>query len=159
MPAPKPPPDHLLAKAADRRAGGASWDAVAAQVGRAADTVRKWPAAYPAAWKKLLRAAERQLVRDATAESVHTLRRQLRSDDEKTSREAAQKLIQFRVALGRRGKRAKAAPTKPPSELMRTAAYLETLSDDQLTRLFDQIVARWVEDRAAGHLAEPPPGA
>src|SRR4051794_28517484 len=102
MPRNTPPPDALLATAAELRAAGLAWDAVAAEVGRAADTVRKWPGLYPSRWTKHLRAAEDRLLAEAAAESVFFLRKQLRSDDEKTSRDAADKLIRFRVAAGKK---------------------------------------------------------
>lgn len=144
-----PPSASLLRKAAELRAGGAAWEAVAATVGRAARTVRRWPTRYPRRWAKAIQAAERQLLADATAESVHTLRRQLRSDDEKASRDAAQKLIQFRVAVGKKAKpAAKPTPSKPKSDIQRVAAYLETLTDDQLARLFDDLVRHWVAHHA-----------
>ena len=142
MPSPKPPPKDLLALAAEARAGGAAWDAVATKVGRAADTVRRWPTAYPAAWAAAFRAAERRLLAEATAESVHTLRKQLRSDDEKASRDAARNLIQFRVASGKRTKR----PARPKaaagaSDAARVAAYLEGLTDAQIDALVSELLA------------------
>ena len=81
MPANKPPSDDLLARAAELRAGGLSWEAVAAKIGRAADTVRRWPTQYPDRWQAVLHAAERRLVSEAGAESVLVLRQLLRSDD------------------------------------------------------------------------------
>src|SRR5438045_1346148 len=88
----KPPPDKLLpllTAAAELKAAGASWAAVAAGVSRSPDTVRRWPALYPAAWRRLVREAERQLLTDARAESVSTLRQMLRSEAEKTRPDAA----------------------------------------------------------------------
>lgn len=150
------PTDQLLARAAELRVEGASWEVVAAQVGRAAETVRKWPRIYPTKWKKLVRAAERDLVTDATAESVHTLRRQLRSEDDKTSRDAAQRLIQLRVALGKPTTRGKAANRKrrKQSDLARVTAYLETLTDAEIETLTDRLLAD-----AAAHRAGSPLGA
>jgi hypothetical protein len=148
----------VLRKAAELRAGGASWEAVAAAVGRGPKAVRRWPTRYAARWANALQAAERQLLADATAESVHTLRRQLRSEDEKSSRDAAQKLIQFRVAVGKSAKPAgKPIETKPKSDIRRVAAYLETLTHDQLTRLFDDLVRHWVAHHA-GRGDAPPAG-
>ena len=136
MPAHKPPPDDLLALAAELRAGGAAWDAVAAKVGRAMNTVRQWPTAYPARWKKALHAAEQQQLADATAESVHTLRRQLRSADEKSSRDAATKLIQFRVALGKRARPKRATTTDTGTADAHTiAAFVAGLADAEIDRL------------------------
>lgn len=157
MPSKKSPPLRLIAAAAELRAGGASWDAVATQVGRSVETVRRWPVAYPAIWRKAARIAERQLLTDATAESVHTLRRQLRSEDDKASRDAAQKLIQFRVADGKRG-RPKRTAKRPAaaSDFVRVAAYLETLTHDQLDQLIAALDAEATDPMA--RQAPPPPG-
>src|SRR5437763_156586 len=101
MSAPKPPPDSALARAAELRAGGASWEAVAEVVRRAADTVRQWPARYPDRWQAALRAAERKQACEATAEAVLVLRKLLRSEDEKVARDAARALIDLRLELAR----------------------------------------------------------
>src|SRR5205823_5367444 len=81
MSAAKPPSDELLSRAAELRAGGSTWDAVAAKLNRSADTVRRWPALDPDRWQAALRAAERRLVAEAGAESVLVLRTLLRSED------------------------------------------------------------------------------
>jgi hypothetical protein len=141
MPSPKPPPNELIALAAELRAGGSSWEAVAAKVGRAADTVRRWPAAYPAAWKTAFRAAELRLLAEATAESVHTLRRLLRSDDEKVSRDAARSLIQYRVTSGKRaGRSGKSKSKSPTTDAARAAAYLEGMTDAQIDDLIRELL-------------------
>lgn len=147
-------PDRLLAAAAELRAGGASWAAVAAEVGGTAERVRKWPRRYPRRWAAHLLAAERQLAADAAAEGVHVLRRQLRSDDEKTSREAAQKLLTYKLAAE---KKQPPADDKPASLHRRIADHLETLTDDQLRRLFDDLVRHWLDAHAgrAGDGAGP----
>src|SRR6266508_4144959 len=58
----KPPNDALLNQAAELRAGGATWESVAAKLNRRADTVRKWPRDYADRWELALREAERRLV-------------------------------------------------------------------------------------------------
>jgi len=135
----KPPPDHLLALAADLRAGGAPWDAVADKVGRAAETVRRWPAVYPAAWSAAARAAEQRLLAEATAESVLTLRKQLRSEDEKAGRDAARSLIQFRVATSKKARRATGSPVRPTTDATRIAAYLEGMTDAQIDAIVEEL--------------------
>ncbi len=146
----KPPPDSLLAQAAELRAGGNSWEIVAEKVGRTPQTVRRWPEAYPEKWAAALRAAESQLLSEATAESVHTLRRQLRSSDEKSSREAAQKLISFRVALGKKpGKSKRKRVAKPRTDAARLVAYLEGLSDAELEALANDLERRGADSPPA----------
>src|SRR5687767_3826217 len=98
MPSNKPPSDDVLATVAELRAGGLSWEAVAARVGKSVRTVQRWPTRYPFRWRKYLAAAEDQLLAEAAAESVHTLRGQLRSEDDKARRDAADKLLRFRLA-------------------------------------------------------------
>ena len=150
-------PDKLLAAAADLRAGGAGWAAVADAVGRKPESVRKWPTRYRKRWAAHVAAAGRRLAADAAAEGVHVLRRQLRSDDDKTSRAAAAELLGYKLAAD------KAAPLtpggdKPPSLHRRIADHLETLSDDQLRRLFDGLVRHWVDAHAGGPAPAPEPG-
>lgn len=134
MAAPNPPPESLLSHAAELRAGGLGWDAVAAKVGRAADTVRKWPALYPDRWAAALRDAERRLVGEAGAESVLVLRSLLRSDDEKVRRDAARFLLTLRLELAKLDARAD-APAPPASDAARLVAFLEGHTDDELERL------------------------
>jgi hypothetical protein len=144
-----------LALAAELRAGGAGWPAVAKAVGRPADTVRKWPARYPELWAAYQGQAERRLAADAAAEGVHVLRRQLRSEDDKTSRDAAAKLLDFKLACD---KKATAADPAPRSRHHRIADYLETLNDDQLQRLLDDLVRHWVADHSGDPVGQPDPG-
>ena len=137
MPAAKPPSDDLLARAAELRAGGATWDAVAAKLNRSADTVRKCPALYPDRWQAALHNGERRLVAEAGAESVLVLRTLLRSDDEKVRRDAARFLIYLRLELAKLDQKAGQAPTSPAptSDAARLVAFLEGHSDEQLARL------------------------
>jgi hypothetical protein len=128
----RPPPSaRTLRAAADLRAAGSTWAQVAAHVGRAENTVRQWPTAFPKRWAAALAAAEAQLLAAAAAESVHTLRQQLRSDDEKARQGAAEKLIRYRVAVA---KPAPPPPEPPRSDFRRAADFLEGLTDDELAR-------------------------
>jgi hypothetical protein len=129
----KPPSDDLLAQAAELRAGGLNWEAVAAKVGRAADTVRRWPTLYPDRWQAVLHAAERRLVSEAGAESVLVLRQLLRSDDEKVRRDAARFLVYLRLELAKLDQKTP-TPTSPhlTSDAARLVAFLEGHTDEQL---------------------------
>jgi hypothetical protein len=91
-------------------------------------------------------------VKLATVRSVHTLRRQLRSDDEKASRDAARSLIQFRVALGKRGRRTGKKPAPGAADAARIAAHLEGLTDAELDALIAEL-------GPAGRGPAHPPGA
>src|SRR5690348_6785456 len=83
------PSDDALRQAAELRAGGSTWEQVGRKLGEDPATVRSWAAADPGRWTAALKAARREVVRDAFAEAALTLRRQLRSDDDRTARDAA----------------------------------------------------------------------
>ena len=148
----------LIQRAAELRAGGASWEMVATDVERAVATVRRWPAEYPAIWKRAFRIAEQQLLTDATAESVLTLRKQLRSEDEKSSRDAAQKLIQFRMAKTKLKKSPVGKPLKTQSIHHRIALYLETLNDEEIQKLTDEHLPKPVAPSQLDDAPQPEAG-
>lgn len=132
----KPPSEHLLARAAELRAGGSTWDAVAAKLNRSPDTVRKWPALHPERWQAAQHAAERRLVSEAGAESVLVLRALLRSEDEKVRRDSAKSLIYLRLELAKLDSHTSAASAPPPtSAALELAAFLEGHTDDELARI------------------------
>jgi hypothetical protein len=132
-----PPSDELIARAAEDRAGGATWAAVAANLGRSAETVRRWPTLYPERWQAALRDAEVRLAGDAGAEALLTLRQLLRSDDEKVRRDCAQALLRLRFDLTRLG--LNTSPDRPAAgltpEAVRFIAYLDGHPDDELAQL------------------------
>ena len=126
-----------ILKAALLRAQGVAWTAVAKEVGASLAQVKCWPARHPKVWRRATLVAEEQLLREATAESVLTLRKQLRSDDDKTSRDAAQRLIAFRIAWRNRRpvKPRVAGAGKPATLARRVVDYLEGLTDADLNSL------------------------
>jgi transposase len=150
MPSNQPPSDDLMTLAAELRAGGLSWEAVAAKVDRSAETVRKWPTAYPDRWHALLHAAERRLARDAAAESMLILRQLLRSDDEKVRRDAARLLINLRVELDKIDLRsAKPSGQATTSDAIRLLArMLGIYTDEQLAQLVEAEFERCPGPRA-----------
>jgi len=122
----KPPNDETLRTAAEARAGGQSWDRAAAIVGYAASAVRLWPIRYAARWAAVLREAELRLVSEASAEAIHTLRKQLRSEDDKAAREAAKMLLALRQ-IGEKLRAEKPGDAPPLSSEARDALeYLES---------------------------------
>jgi hypothetical protein len=127
------PSEAVLARAAELRATGNSWEAVAAQMHRSVSTIRKWPNLYAERWHAALRAAERRLLADAGAESVLVLRQLLRSDDEKVRRDAAKFLIDLRLEQAKLDP--PATSSAPPSDIQLFAAFLEGLTDEQLEQL------------------------
>ncbi len=135
----RPPNTDLrrrLAVAAELKAAGASWATVAARVGRAADTCRRWPGLYPDLWQRFARQAERQQLADAGAEGLVVLRTMLRSEDEKIRRDVARILITLREQA--RAAEDRAAPP-PADDFGRIESYLEGLDDGEAGRLADEL--------------------
>src|SRR5262245_5297321 len=97
----KPPPEKLLIRAVEARAAGNSWEAVAKLVQRASGTVRRWSRRYPEEWDAALQAAQQQVVVQSGNEAGAILRRQLHSDDERLSHQAAWRLIHQRLEASR----------------------------------------------------------
>ena len=95
----KPPAPALLRQAAIMRAHGQAWEAVAKDVGLSVRTVQLWPQLHPRRWAKATTMAQTELTDEAVAESMRTLRRQLRSEDDKVGRDAAQKLLAYGTAV------------------------------------------------------------
>ncbi|HLW64777.1 MAG TPA: hypothetical protein VKS79_05605 [Gemmataceae bacterium] len=149
----KQPTDDVLEMmicAAELRAGGASWEAVGRELRRHADTCRRWAREYPEVWRRLYRAAELRLAREAAAEARVTLRQLLRSEEEKTRLAAARDLLRARpVRHGR-----KPAETAD-SEVTTFISQLQGLSDDEIEDMLRDFLA------AEGALARTPgsPGA
>jgi hypothetical protein len=132
----KPPSDELLKMAARLRAGGSSWDVVAKEVGRTKTAPMRWPEMYRVKWAFYYAEAERQILEEASAESIHVLRQQLKSRDEGSSRDAAGKLIRAREGAERE-------PAEVSPEALALAQYLEGLTDADLRALTDRIAPRF----------------
>lgn len=134
----KPPSDNLLAIAAEERAAGAGWAAVAARLGRGESAVRRWPRKYPDRWLAALLAAERRQALDSGAESVLALRNLLRTGTDALRLQAAKTLLALRVDLAKlEVKAAAAAPARPAlsPEAARFLSYLDGHPDDELAAL------------------------
>ena len=116
FPAASPPPDDTLRQAAELRAGGSTWEQAARKLGADAATVRGWAEADPQRWHAALKAARREVVRDGFAEAAFTIRRQLRSDDDRTARDAAGWFFRlFMTMLRHRGRPAGKGPEPEPA--------------------------------------------
>jgi predicted transcriptional regulator len=134
---PSAPPPFFF-RAAELRARGASWDAVAKEIGRTERTIRGWTRTFAAAWRKAVRDAGRQFAEEA-AESVLTLRKQLRSEDAKVCREAAAALVKF--AAGRKPvPRKKSDPkSRLTSQAAALAEFVGGLTDAEVTTLLREL--------------------
>jgi hypothetical protein len=130
-----PPPAHLIRTAADLRAAGNAWERVADEVEYPLDDVREWPQRYPMRWRKAIEAAVRRTLAEATAEAVLYLRKQLRSENDKSVREASLKLAQVCILLEKARRPAKGdtqQPTSPPGYADRLLNYVRGMTDEQL---------------------------
>jgi hypothetical protein len=145
---------RLLARAAELRAAGSSWERVAAALRRSRRTCQTWPSRYPDQWRQFYQAAERRQCAEAGAEAVRTLRGQLRSDDEKTQRDVAKTLVRL---VGR--DRPCAATGGDPPAGDGPAADAEALTDEQLRELAEAVLREVAGGRAvAGGSSPPLPG-
>ena len=101
MPRANKPTDEQIERAAELRAKGSSWEAVAQEMGLPASTLRLWPTKYADCWLASFRRAETDVFTEAVAEAIRALRKQLRSEEPVDVRDAAKQLLGFRVQLQR----------------------------------------------------------
>src|SRR5262245_58813095 len=87
---------NLIARAAELRASGDSWDQIAAKLGRDRETIRHWPMRHPELWNRYFRAAEDGVILDAASRARGFLRLMLEADDLKIGCVAAQTLLKYR---------------------------------------------------------------
>ena len=101
MSATSPLPEAVLARAAELRAEGSGWHAVADELGHADPAeLRRLCQACPD-FDRLLRRAWAAVVRDGLAEAVFTFRRLMRTGDDRTARLAAEGMRRAADALAR----------------------------------------------------------
>jgi hypothetical protein len=127
-------------RAAEQRARGASWLVAAGEVGVLERTVRKWAARFPAEWRRAMTKWAAAVAREAAAESVYTLRTQLRSADENVVRAAADSLIQYALARAKVARSLKALPGSALSpEATALAEFLEGLTHDEHDAILERL--------------------
>jgi len=127
------PTAATLTRAATLRAAGCSWASVAEKLGRAVESVLKWP--DDARWPALLAEAEKRLAVEVGAEAVLILRQLLRAEDEKVRRDAARFLLELRFRLAAPPDTSDPLPSPRSADARRLVAFLESQSDDDLARL------------------------
>jgi hypothetical protein len=115
MPPPDPKTLRLLSAAAELRAGGATWETVAAHLSRKAYKCRRWPIRYRDYWAAAYQAAERRRTAVARQEAVNALRALLRSQDSRAKRDAARALLSL---TSQEGDGAAAAEADPIADLV-----------------------------------------
>src|SRR5262245_53614337 len=100
-PIPLQPEVALLERAAELRANGSSWDVVARKLDTNPDVLRAAVAAHRKQYRRFFVAARREVLDESFCEGLYTLRRQVRSDDERIANKAADALVRARLALFR----------------------------------------------------------
>jgi hypothetical protein len=124
---------RLLAHAADLRAGGSSWEHVAATLRRSVATCRGWPHKYPDLWRRAYATAARTRLAEAGAEGLRKVREMLRAEDEKTRHTAAKTLAGLLARTCRSDDGGGERQTDPVLEI------LEETPDDELCQLLDSV--------------------
>jgi hypothetical protein len=143
----KAPPESVLARAADLRARGNTWEATANHLKRSPHTIAKWPVLDPDRWATALRDAQRRVIGDMAAQSLEVLRRLLHADDGRLRKEAAAFLADLRVKQARLD--LKAGPPGPPVPPLAAeiARILEDYSDEDAAQLL-VLLRQFRRDRA-----------
>src|SRR3954451_6429886 len=108
----------LLSTAAEMRAVGHSWEAIAKQVRRKAKTCRGWPSRYRAQWAPLYRdAQQRRFDQLATECQTHVLGL-MRNEDPKVSQKACDSYMKYGARpFGPNGEMVTPEPPAPPPPL------------------------------------------
>ena len=133
MPAPTCKTLRRLAAAAELRAAGATWETVAAHLGRGAGKCRRWPIRYRDYWAAAYRAAERRRNAVARQEAVNALRGLLRSEDGRAKRDAARALLSLTAREGDGAAAAEAGPINDLVEGIRRGAHPDIVVDADAT--------------------------
>jgi hypothetical protein len=145
----KHPPAEVLSLmkiAAEKRAFGVGWSAIAEEVDRDERSCRRWAETYPEVWAGLFRDAEEKRHADVAGEALHVLYRTMRTThDERLAQNTAKFLYGTRRTTVTR------LPVLPPgtNPFPPLEPVLEAFSDDQLRSLLDDYLA----DRRARHHA------
>jgi hypothetical protein len=153
----KPHLFDLIVKAADLRARGVSWAAVAAKVGRKVMTVEEWPKRFPELWKQALAEARLASASETASEGGAVLRLLLRSQDEKIKRDAVRLSLEFEAqALARMQPAAERDEDTPDSEAVRIVRFAQGMSHDEIRAMLRRVVSR--EEPASGGSSGPVAG-
>src|SRR5262245_63146474 len=96
-----PDVEELLLRAAELRAAGSSWSATARQIETDEPELRDLCRLHHAAYRRMLRAARRDVTDEAASEALLCLRRLLRSDDDRTCSAAANAILKYKMTLVR----------------------------------------------------------
>ena len=131
-------PHDFIALAAEKRVAGETWATIARAVNRSVRVVQTWPKRFPELWKKHYAKAEATLMKEASSEAMHTLRKLMRSESEPVQQLAAQKILQLQESRAKPGKKSgnDGADGSPIPEIRQIVDYLEGLTHEQFTEQF-----------------------
>ena len=131
-------PHDFIALAAEKRVAGETWVAIARAVNRSVRTVQTWPKRFPELWKKHYAKAEATLMKEASSEAMHTLRKLMRSESEPVQQLAAQKILQLQEARAKPTRQSghDGADGSSIPEIRQIVDYLEGLTHEQFTEQF-----------------------
>jgi Homeodomain-like domain len=118
--------------AAELRAAGHSWAHIAAAVRRSKKTVQRWPQRYADAWNRAAAETRRDLRFGAGGEGLAALRDLLRSENERTRRDAARDLVHLSIDV----EPADVPAARSPFHAL--ADHLAGLTDEQHRRLLEE---------------------
>ncbi len=141
--------------AAELRAAGLSWEAIAEKIGRHEVSCRRWAERYPDEWRRLLTCMEERALRHAGNEALSILRRLAVAVDPRKAEDkrVAQRAAAFLYAKQREAKARWRRRDRQDQALAKYApliAYLESLDDAQRHA--------YIAHLAAGPAPQPGPG-
>jgi len=147
--------DDTLRRAAELRTGGSSWPNAAGELGLETDSLRQLVLDDEPRWKKLLREAEKNVLRETGYESLLILRKLMRHPDVKIQRDCSIAFLKAWMAMLRHRPAAKRADGTPFE-----SAWDEGITDDQFRALaLHSLAGLGDDDTPAGDdRADDPPG-
>jgi transposase len=133
----------LIAQAAHLKASGLSWEAIAKELGRSAETCRQWPLRFPEEWDRFFRFADEGLTTEGASEARFYMRKLLRSDNPKYCHAAAQSLMRYRIEQTRAQSKLRRAAKEEEddeetSEAVRILKFAKQMSTEEIEQLLDR---------------------
>jgi hypothetical protein len=132
-----------IAQVAHLKASGLSWEAIAKEVGRDAETCRHWPIRYEEEWNRFFRYADEALTTEGASEARFYMRKLLRSDNPKYCHAAAQSLLRYRIKQTRAQSKPRRAAKEEEEdeetcEAVRILKFAKQMSTEEIEELLDE---------------------
>lgn len=126
-----------LERAAELRAGGASWKLAAESIGRDQSVLRRWAKEFKADWDRFYQDAERLIKSEANSESMNILRDLMREKDPEIRLSAADKLSNLLLK-----QRAAEGPRESRSDVEAYLMQIEEMTNEEL----EDCIARFIAE-------------